>query len=65
MVRQFEICGFPDAQLFIKHLLQAGQAIVLFDGLDEVKQQNDQRTQMIHALNNFTDQYTFSDKKRR
>lgn len=33
---QFMVCGFPNGGLFLKHLLSAGNCIVMFDGLDEV-----------------------------
>jgi hypothetical protein len=54
---QFAICSFPDARLFIEHLLETGNALVLLDGLDEVNQHSDQRAQMIRALTNFAKRY--------
>ncbi|MBI1877712.1 MAG: NACHT domain-containing protein [Chloroflexi bacterium] len=60
LVRQFEICAFPEAQPFIEHLLNAGQAIVLFDGLDEVNQEDEQRAQITANVNNFSKQYASS-----
>lgn len=57
IVQQFEICDFPEAQPFIEYLLEAGKAIILFDGLDEVQQANDQRSSLSTALENFTRQY--------
>jgi hypothetical protein len=57
LVQQFEICNFPDAQPFIEHILTVGEAIVLFDGLDEVRQEGRQRAQLITVLNNFSQQY--------
>jgi len=57
IVKQFEICNFPDAQPFIEDILKNGNAIVLFDGLDEVKQEDNQRSQLIPVLNNFSKQY--------
>ncbi|HQV69950.1 MAG TPA: NACHT domain-containing protein [Thermoflexales bacterium] len=41
MAEQFDICGFPDADLFIEYILQEGQALVLLDGLDEINQQDE------------------------
>ena len=32
------MCGVPDAQPLVEQLLNAGDAIVLFDGLDEVNE---------------------------
>lgn len=60
IVKQFEVCHFPDAQSFIEHMLNDGQAIVLFDGLDEVNQENNQRGNLTHLLQNFARQYPVS-----
>jgi hypothetical protein len=60
IVRQFEICAFPEAQPFIESLLSAGQAIVLLDGLDEVNQEDEQRAHITTKVNNFSKQYSAS-----
>lgn len=57
LVQQFEICNFPDAELFITHTLEQGKALVLFDGLDEVQQEGERRTPIIQALKNFSNTY--------
>ncbi len=57
VVRQFEICTFPDARLFIEHVLNKGWAMMLFDGLDEVKAENEGRVRLTMALNDFVKQY--------
>ena len=57
LVHVFEICAFPDAEAFIEHLLGKGGALVLFDGLDEVNQEGDQRAKMILTLTNFAKRY--------
>ncbi len=57
LVRQFEICSFPDPQKFIELILKNGKALILFDGLDEVNQQNDQRAKIISDINSFIQQY--------
>src|SRR6185503_10868417 len=57
IVRQFEICDFPDAELFILQLLNEGKAIVLFDGLDEVNQEKDERGMLVNTLKKFFYQY--------
>ena len=36
IVEQFAVCHFPQAQFFVTRLLESGDALVLFDGLDEV-----------------------------
>ncbi|MDM8565511.1 NACHT domain-containing protein [Candidatus Halobeggiatoa sp. HSG11] len=56
LVKQFDICNFPQAQDFIEHILKTGDAIVLFDGLDEVVKK--QRDNVIHTVENFTKKYT-------
>jgi hypothetical protein len=53
----FDICGFPDAQPFVEKLLKSGNAIVLFDGLDEVNQESGQRNEQIRRMNNFMKKY--------
>jgi hypothetical protein len=57
LVEQFDICDFPNAELFIDYLLREGRALVLFDGLDEVKQEKDQRRRLIHLLQDFAHKY--------
>ncbi len=56
---QFEICSFPDAENFIQNvLLRKGRALVIFDGLDEVNQENDDRREIIRTITDFTNQYS-------
>lgn len=57
LVEQFAICNFPDAGRFITYLLQAGRGLVLFDGLDEVRQEAGQRHALTHLLQSFARQY--------
>lgn len=57
LIKQFDICGLPDAGIFVEFLLKRGEAIVLFDGLDEVKQEAQQRDKMIAALRDFSNKY--------
>lgn len=57
LVEQFAICDFPDADLFIDYLLRAGRALVLFDGLDEVKQEKEQRRRLTRLLQDFARKY--------
>ncbi|ALG68408.1 NACHT domain-containing protein [Beggiatoa leptomitoformis] len=54
LVQQFELCDFPDAQAFIEHLLETGNALLLFDGLDEVNQADEERAHMLQALSDFS-----------
>lgn len=55
--KQFKDCGFPHAEPFIDNILREGKAIILFDGLDEVNQENDQRSELTQQLNRFSEQY--------
>lgn len=57
LVEQFAICDFPDADLFIDYVLRIGRALVLFDGLDEVKQEKDQRRRLTRLLQDFARHY--------
>ena len=55
--KQFEICGFPDATPFVRHVLEEGHALILFDGLDEVSQEEHQRDHTIWAMRDFCRQF--------
>lgn len=52
--KEFAICGFPDAGLFISTILKQGKAIVLFDGLDEVSQEDRQRDRTVAVIRDFS-----------
>jgi hypothetical protein len=54
---RFDICDFPDAQPFVEELLRSGEAIVLFDGLDEVNQEGGRRSRQVQAMNNFIEKF--------
>jgi hypothetical protein len=57
ITQQFYICDFPDAKQFIEYLLETGRAIVLFDGLDEVPEHEEQRKRMTEELQKFWRKY--------
>ncbi|MHB1355408.1 MAG: NACHT domain-containing protein [Anaerolineae bacterium] len=61
IIKQFDICHFPEATPFIEGLLKNGKALVLFDGLDEVTRtseaKTDQRGQIAHTIEEFTHIY--------
>jgi len=57
ITQQFSICNFPDAKGFVEYLLETGQTIVLFDGLDEVPEHNAQRQSTTEKLQNFWRKY--------
>jgi hypothetical protein len=54
---RFDVCDFPFAKPFVEELLRSGQAMVLFDGLDEVNQESGQRDRQTGAMNNFIEKY--------
>lgn len=56
IVQQFDICHFPEAEKFVEFLLEKGDAIVLFDGLDEVNSAHNNR--IITEVKNFCNKYT-------
>lgn len=58
LIRLFDICSFPNAKVFINHLLEHGKALILFDGLDEVKQEGNIRSKIIALVNDFSKKYS-------
>jgi len=57
IVKQFTICNFPDTRAFIENVLRNGDALILFDGLDEVNYENGRRLRIIDTIREFTRQY--------
>jgi len=57
IVRQFASCRLPDAAPFVEQLLQSGHALVLFDGLDEVKTEKEQRYRLTWHLRDFATEF--------
>jgi hypothetical protein len=57
IAERFDICDFPAAQPFVEELLKSGNAMVLFDGLDEVSRESGQRDKQTFAMNNFVEKY--------
>jgi Predicted NTPase (NACHT family) len=55
--KQFAICGFPKASPFVEYILDQGKAVVMFDGLDEVRQEDDKRAVTISNIRDFTNKY--------
>lgn len=54
---QFDICGFEQAGLFVERLLQQGNCLVLFDGLDEVSQET-RLDDILRELRDFSEKYS-------
>jgi hypothetical protein len=57
LAEQFDVCDFPEAGPFIEQLLKKGKGLILFDGLDEVSKEDNQRTQITHQLKQFMTKY--------
>lgn len=56
IAKQFSICGFEEASQFIENILEQGNCIVLFDGLDEVSQESN-LDEIIKEIRDFTTKY--------
>lgn len=54
---ELEVCGFPDADLILREMLKSGRVLLLWDGLDEVKTENDQRSILVAQMHEFMRQY--------
>jgi hypothetical protein len=54
---RFAICDFPSAGPFVEELLKSGNAILLFDGLDEVSREGGKRDRQIDAMSDFVEKY--------
>jgi NACHT domain len=58
LVKEFDICGFPEAKYLIEYLLEFGKLIVLLDGLDEVPEAANTRRDVIIHIKNFVRKYS-------
>lgn len=59
MTHQMSVHRFPEPKAFLARLLENGDALVLFDGLDEVNLEGEKRATMIQQINDFV--YRYSD----
>lgn len=57
LIAQLDTHHFPDAEKFLEHLLEKGSGLLLFDGLDEVRQEGERRAGVATQLRNFTKKY--------
>jgi hypothetical protein len=57
IVEKLDVHHFPEAAAWLEFLLTEGRALLLFDGLDEVRQENDQRARLSLLLKDFTTKY--------
>lgn len=58
IIKQFDVCGFPEAEPFVEELLRGGNALVLFDGLDEVTKDANGRNLVAAKINQFSRKYS-------
>lgn len=57
IVDRFDEYSFPNAEGFIVDLLKNGRALLLFDGLDEVRKEEEQRAHLAGLLQSFARKY--------
>ncbi len=55
--RELKVCGFPDIDLFVEKLLNSGRALLLWDALDEVKTEDDQRSKLVAEMHELMRDY--------
>lgn len=55
VIGEFDICRFPDAAPFVRHLLEHGRCVIMCDGLDEVPSEAQDR--VIRELRDISDKY--------
>ncbi|MCP4421700.1 MAG: NACHT domain-containing protein, partial [Chloroflexi bacterium] len=59
MTHQLAVHRFPQPEQFLARLLQKGDGLILFDGLDEINLADNKRAEMIQRINDFV--YRYSD----
>ena len=57
LAHTFSVCNFTDTQPFIRMILERGEVLVLFDGLDEVNIDGGKRARIINEIRDFLQQY--------
>ncbi|MEM9775146.1 MAG: NACHT domain-containing protein [Chloroflexota bacterium] len=55
--QQFEACDFPNEDVFVIQLFKNGKGLILFDGLDEVSKEDNQRNQITRQIKKFITRY--------
>lgn len=58
--REFAICHFPESHLYLVQMLRSGHGIVLFDGLDEITEDQERELKLFTQLKNFIREYEAS-----
>lgn len=57
IINEFKVCDFPEPQSFVESILESGEVVFLFDGLDEVPNKNNARRKTIRTLTMFCNKY--------
>lgn len=57
VVKPFALCHIPESEAFVLALLKSGKALVLFDGLDEVREEGEQRPRLTDLLRDFAREF--------
>lgn len=56
IIKQFDICDFPEAAPFLERVLANGKCLILLDGMDEVGQER--QNEVIQEMLDFSDKYS-------
>jgi predicted NACHT family NTPase len=56
LVKEFDTCGFPEADKFVQAALDTGKLLILLDGLDEVA--TDHQDEAIKQIRDLVDRYS-------
>ncbi len=54
---ELNVCGFPEADTIVDFLLRSGRALLLWDALDEVATDEDQRSILVAEMHDFMRKY--------
>jgi hypothetical protein len=57
LIKQFEVCEFPDAKPTIQRYLENGNLIILFDGLDEIYTESEKAKDIFKEIDYFSSKY--------
>ena len=56
IINEFKVCGYPHPELIANDKLEAGELLILFDGLDEMPTEN--ISNVINKISDFVHQYS-------
>ena len=61
IIKEFKVCGYPYPEQWVNSKLEAGELLILFDGLDEVPTEN--ISNVINKIRDFAHQYSHSQNR--